>query len=108
MRRATGSILLALCAVVSAVLPVADAYAEDAAIAAYSHVEERESQTCLPAHDELACQLCRALRLASAPPASGPSPLVLVVASHAPAAFATRAAPRSVAGGASPRAPPVG
>jgi hypothetical protein len=106
-RRIVAAVALALSATVPVLLPVADAYAERATADPYAHVESTGSETCVPVHDEMACQLCRGLRLsASAPRCAGsvthsdrPARLGLVT-SRAPA-------PAFRIGAASPRAPPA-
>jgi len=106
LRRAIAAIVLALSTTVTALLPVADARADVASGRARAHVEQPGSTRCPQVHDELTCQLCRVLRLASNATSSA-APLVVVDAGAIPFAAhvvllpATRVEPS-----ASPRAPP--
>jgi hypothetical protein len=76
-----GGALFLWCALV-AVIPAADAYAERASAGARSHVEATGgSPTCPPVHNELACQLCRLLRLPIK--AGDPSVILALVAVRA-------------------------
>jgi hypothetical protein len=102
------SVVLAVGTSVTAVLPLADAYAERETLSASAHVEETGSKTCTPAHDELACQLCRVLRLSSS---GGAQPFAgeWVAAPHGhPVAAAAVVASVRLAPGTAPRAPPIG
>jgi hypothetical protein len=107
LRRFTAVAVLALSTVVAALLPVAHAYAESSAVATTAHVEAAGSDSCAPAHDEVACQLCRVLRLS----ATWSEPAALPVDDTPGRAHASWSAPAPqtlLPGRVSARAPPLG
>jgi hypothetical protein len=62
-RAMAGGALLAWCAL-AGVIPAADALAERASSGSRAHIEALGgSASCTPVHDQLACQMCRLLRL---------------------------------------------
>jgi hypothetical protein len=107
LRRAVASAVLVMSTASAALLPLADAYAEIAAATPHSHVEAPGTSGCPPAHDEIACQLCRVLRLVGSGSTGSDDLLSVDGALALPptrriARPVTRLEPSS-----SPRAPPV-
>jgi len=108
MRRGIASVVLILSTAVAAILPMADARADIASAAARPHVEQPGSRHCPQVHDELTCQLCRVMRLASNRSSSDG---VLIVHRAKAVVLARHVAPfvaRPVEPSSSPRAPPLG
>ena len=66
-----------------ALAPVADAERERAAVAPVAHVEALGSK-CPPAHDHLACRLCRVVR--ATPERSEPARIPIVATAQCPVA----------------------
>ena len=108
LQRAIAAVVLVLSTSVAALLPLADAHAERAANQPTAHVEATGSQTCAPAHDELTCQLCRSLRLASATEHGGLSLVLVSVASAAQPGQSALPQLARLSHATAPRAPPIG
>lgn len=104
--RIVAPIVLVFGTVASAVLPIADSYAERA-VGTAAHVEATGSEGCVPVHDAT-CDLCRVLRL---PLTQGAHAAQLFASTgHIPATAEVavlRPAAR-ILGSVSPRAPPLG
>jgi hypothetical protein len=82
-RMMASSALLIWCAL-AAVIPAADAAAERASAGSRAHVEALGGGAkCVPVHDQLACQLCRLLRL---PTKSGAATILFAVSQGAQSA----------------------
>lgn len=89
LRRAVAGSALLVWSALAGVLPAADAAAERASEGARAHVEAvGGSATCTPVHDQLACQLCRVLRLAGKSADAGPQ----IAVRQAPCPVVERAA----------------
>lgn len=108
MRRSIAVVVLAQSAALALLLPMVDARAEIASGDVREHVEQPGSRECPPLHDEIACQLCRVLRLAASP---APSTIPIATSAHGVRVPVERRAhdpiPR-IASSSSPRAPPRG
>jgi hypothetical protein len=63
--RPVGALLLLLQLSAAVALPIADATLRSAAAGAGPHFESVASGDCAPHHDDLFCQLCRAINLAA-------------------------------------------
>lgn len=107
IQRAIAAAVLVLSATVTVLLPIADARAEMASRTAQAHVEQPGSTRCPQVHDELACQICRVLRLVGSGCPARASVVVFTVADIPPAAQVTSLPASRVEPSASPRAPPT-
>jgi hypothetical protein len=65
LRRIVFSAYLVIGAALAVVMPIAEARAEAASVAAGSHVEEPGDRACPAAHDHVSCNVCRTLRLST-------------------------------------------
>ena len=101
-----GSALLIWCAL-AAIIPAADAAAERASAGSRAHIEALGGGAkCPPVHDQVACQLCRLLRL---PTKSGDAAILFAlsqVAQSAPPSAPIVLASRERETGHFSRAPP--
>jgi hypothetical protein len=89
-RKALAGSALLLWSALSAVVPAADAISERDSVGAVAHVESTGgSASCIPVHDQVACQLCRLLRV----PAKSADTATLIVTLRASTPFCETAVP---------------